>query len=320
MTHALSSLQLEAIDRRLSHMPATAKVLSSVLDAWPEHRTYLARSFQARTERLLQSTERAATAVLALIRGREPAFAADYRWTCDLLREEELHFHREGRYRFSTFAEADAAIYSDTGLMSRYVNGLLLTQVLWYNHIGAFDFFLHSVLSRRTEPFRYLEIGPGHGLMTFLAASQPSALSIEAWDVSPVSLEETRKALDLLETPRPVKLQTVDILGASPPGDTFDLIVISEVIEHLEDPGRALAFLRRCIDLDGRIFINTPLNSPSPDHIYLFSRPEEVVDLIEKAGFSIDQMELFATQAASIDRALRNRISVSVAVAASPAP
>src|SRR3712207_7808068 len=60
------------------------------------------------------------------------------------------------------------------------------------------------------------------------------------------------------------------------PYTTLFRSVISEVLEHLEQPGQALAFLRDCMTADGRIFINVPLNSPSPDHIYLLSSPEDV--------------------------------------------
>jgi hypothetical protein len=70
---------------------------------------------------------------------------------------------------------------------------------------------------------------------------------------------------------------------------------------------------------DGRIFINVPLNSPSPDHIYLLSTPEEVNALVESAGLTVERMSLFATQGKRIEPALANRISVSAGVIARPA-
>ena len=39
-----------------------------------------------------------------------------------------------------------------------------------------------------------------------------------------------------------------------------------------------------------------PLNSPSPDHIYLFSSPDDVIALVEGAGLKVEQLALFATQ------------------------
>lgn len=304
------------LEQLLSAAPHTRHVVEAVLEVWPDHASYLAKSLAARSPEMMQATEAASGAIRRLIAGQERKFASDYRWTCDRLREEELFFHREGRYRLATFAEANAEVYSDAEYMGHYVNGLLMTQVLWYNHIATFEMFLNAVLGSATRPFDYLEVGPGHGLMVYFAAGSPLCRSLEAWDVSAVSLGETRAALDTLGLTKPVALVETDILQAKRPDKKFDLIVISEVLEHLETPETALRFLRDCITDEGRMFINVPLNSPSPDHIYLFSSPEEVTALVERSGFKVEQASLFATQAKRIESALANRISVSAGVIA----
>ncbi len=299
--------------------PATARIAAHVIAAWPEHAAYLERSFAERSAAITATVERAAEATERLITGREAEVAADYRWTCDQLREEELFFHREGRYRRSTFAAALADIYSDHAYMQRYVNGLLLTQILWFNHAATLDMLVSEVLSTQSAPFDYLEVGPGHGLMVWFAAHHPQARHLEAWDVSAVSLTETRSALAIMGATQPVILTEMDILGPTPKlARPYDLIVISEVLEHLEDPARALRFLRSAIAEKGRIFINVPLNSPSPDHIYLFETPEEVRAMVEAAGFQIETLTPFVTQNRDLTKALKNRITVSVGVIARP--
>ncbi len=315
----MSESKAEALRGLIAPYPATSGIVESVLDVWPEHSAYLLKSFSPRTLAMLQATEAAAAASAKLMAGQEAVVAADYRWTCDRLRDEELFFHREGRYRLSSFAEANAEVYSDHAYMGRYVNGLLLTQVLWYNHVATFTMFLNDVLGKAETPFDYLEVGPGHGLMVYFGAQSALCQSLQAWDVSSVSLRETRAALDKLGLTKPVDLVETDILAAERPKSKFDLIVISEVLEHLEAPDRALGFLRDALKDDGRIFINVPLNSPSPDHIYLFETPEEVRALVERAGLKVDTMSLFATQGRSIDSALANRISVSAGVIGRPA-
>lgn len=299
--------------------PESLGVAEAVLTQWPEHAAYLVKSMQARSPAIMAATEVASGAARRLMAGEEARFAADYRWTCDRLRDEELFFHREGRYRLSTFGEALAEVYSDADYMDHYVKGLLLSQLLWYNHAATFEMFLNRVVGAAREPFSYLEVGPGHGLMIYFAAQSPLARSLEAWDVSDVSLRETRAALDRLPIHKPVSLVQTDILQARAPAATFDLIVISEVLEHLEAPDRALRFLRAALSDEGRMFINVPLNSPSPDHIYLLSDPDEARTLVEGAGLRVVSMELFATQAARIESAVRNRLSVSAAIVAAPA-
>ena len=299
-----------AMSATLVDLPETRTVVEAVLDVWPEHASYLAKSFAARTPAQLKATELAAAAIRRLMAGDEARFARGYRWTCDRLREEELFFHREGRYRLSTFAEANAEVYSNPDYMAPYVDGLLLTQVLWFNHVATFEMFLR-VLEEEAGAFDYLEVGPGHGLMVYFAAQAAGSAHMEAWDVSAVSLRETRSALDTLGVTKSVALTETDILSTAVPARNFDLIVISEVLEHLEDPVTALRFLANVLAPGGRIFVNVPLNSPSPDHIYLFSSPEEVRDAVAAAGLRIEREELFATQGRAIEKALANNVSVS---------
>jgi ubiquinone/menaquinone biosynthesis C-methylase UbiE len=304
------------LESLLVDRPSALAIVKVTLAAWPEHAKFLAKSFQQRTPAMLDATEAAAAAVRKLMAGDDRRFAEDYHWTCDRLREEELFFHREGRYRLSTFAEAVAEVYSDADYMRRYMSGLLVTQVLWYNHVATLEMFLRRVLGAAVEPFDYLEVGPGHGLMTYFAAAAPLSRTLELWDVSAVSLKQTRAALDRLGVTKPVSLVETDILRAPPSRPRFDLVVISEVLEHLETPGAALRLLRSAIAEEGRIFINVPINSPSPDHLYLFSAPQDVVDLIEDSGLHVERMELYATQGRAVERALANRISVSAGVIA----
>lgn len=302
----------------LNAYPETRELVQAVVHVWPEHETYVARSMMARTPGQMKTTERIAAAVRKLIADEERSFAQAYRWTCDRLREEELFFHREGRYRLNTFAAADAEVYSNPEYMAPYVKGLLLTQALWFNHVGTFDMFLERVLGPSDSPFDYLEVGPGHGLAMFFAAGHPNARSVTGWDVSATSLGETGKALATLGTTRPVDLKQVDILSADDPRSRYDLVIISEVLEHLERPDMAMRFLKSVLRPSGRVFLNVPVNSPSPDHIYLFSTPAEVVSLVENSGFRVERQELYATQGRPIEKALRSKISISVGLVARP--
>jgi 2-polyprenyl-3-methyl-5-hydroxy-6-metoxy-1,4-benzoquinol methylase len=305
---------LADLDALLRDYPSTLQLSRSVIGVWPEHRTYLARNFKVRSPEQMTATELASSSILKLIRGEEDRFARHYRWTCDRLNEEELFFHRNGRYRLTTFAEALAEVYSNNDYMTRYMDGLLLTQSLWFNHAAAFEMFLNRLLPLARRGARYLEIGPGHGLMTYFAARTPAIDTLEVWDVSSVSLDETRTALAVLGITKTVSFTEVDILAADEAPSRYDMVVISEVLEHLERPGQALSFLNSALDPGGLIYVNVPINSPSPDHIYLIEHPAAGLALIEAAGFEIVSQELYATQGRAIEKALRDRISISMAI------
>lgn len=285
-----------------------------MIAVWPEHQTYLARNFKVRSPEQMTATELASSSILKLTKGEEERFARHYRWTCDRLNEEELFFHRNGRYRLNTFAEALAEVYSNNDYMTRYMDGLLLTQSLWFNHAATLEMFLNRLLPLARSGARYLEIGPGHGLMTYFAARTPAIDALEVWDVSSVSLDETRAALAVLGITKTVRFTEVDILAADEASGRYDMVVISEVLEHLERPGQALSFLNSTLDPGGLIYVNVPINSPSPDHIYLLEHPAAGLALIEAAGFEIVSHELYATQGRAIEKALRDRISISMAI------
>jgi 2-polyprenyl-3-methyl-5-hydroxy-6-metoxy-1,4-benzoquinol methylase len=314
MTSPASPAPASVADR----WPATHRILSAVCDAWPEHRRYAEKSLAARDEAMMATTEVLAEAALILAGDRLGTFAEHYRWTCDRLREEELFFHREGRYRLSSFAEAEAEVYSDPAYMEKYMDGLLISQVLWVNHAASCHFFLTETPPLLPGRGRYLEIGPGHGLMMYLALRDFGLASAAAWDLSAVSIDQTRAALAKLgHTGCDFAVRNVTEVEAG--AEPYDLVVISEVLEHLEDPRSVMAPLRGLVRPEtGLIFVNVPINSPSPDHLYLMETPDDARALLTDTGFEIAAEGFFATQGAALDRALRNRVSVSACMLARP--
>lgn len=297
--------------------PATDQIVRAVLSVWPEHARYAEKSFAARDAAQLATTEILAEAALKLAGDRLEEIARHYRWTCDRLREEELFFHRNGRYRLSTFEEADAEVYSNSAYMEKYVDGLLLTQILWFNHAASCEFFLRSTPGLTGRGGRMLEIGPGHGLMTYLALRDFGLTEAVCWDLSPVSIEQTRAALAHLGFEN-VTFGVQDMMKVEPGAESFDLVVLSEILEHLEDPKTAMRTIRGAMKSDGLVFVNTPINSPSPDHLYLMETLDDARALLTETGFEIVSEAFFATQATRIDRALRNRVSISACLFGRP--
>jgi 2-polyprenyl-3-methyl-5-hydroxy-6-metoxy-1,4-benzoquinol methylase len=301
----------------LEHHPQTRRLVEAVVAAWPDHAHYAIKSFSGRDPQSMATTERIAEAALLLAGDQLAVFAKDYRWTCDRLRDEELFFHREGRYRLSTFAEANAEVYANADYMRRYMNGLLCSQVMWANHAASLQFFLDEAPRRLPPKARYLEVGPGHGLMMSMAMRDFNLAAAVAWDLSSVSIEQSRAALARLGVSNAI-LGVRDIMSLTDGEDTFDLVVLSEILEHLEDPHRALRHVRTLVGRDGLVFVNIPINSPSPDHIFLLETVEDARLLLTDCGFAIVSDAFFATQGVSLERALRRRYSVSACLFGRP--
>lgn len=301
---------------RIGERPSLSQLVAAVLHAFPNHAAYLRARFDDDDDPYLDRTEMVAERVMAICGENLSIYAIDYRWMCERFLEEEIHFARTGCYRLSSFEQARAEVYADPDYMARYVRGILLSQVLWAPHARAMDLFRTRFLPSLKPSARYLEIGPGHGLFLHWAASFSSIAAIEAWDISASSVAETRHALAALGTSRQVELKLCDLLSAPLPTAAFEVAVISEVLEHLEDPGRALAALRHALTSAGRLFVNVPINSPAPDHIFLLRSPDEATALVEAAGFTIESLDLLPLTGVTLERALRKGMSVSCIIVA----
>lgn len=317
-------MQIGTEQLELQCFPALSRIIAGLLAVWPDHEKFLLRSCRDRDAAMLASTDRIAGMILDLAGDDLPGLCADYRWMCERLQDEEIDFRRTGRYRHSSFAEVEQAVYAQSAFMTRYINGLLLSQIVWFNHAAVIDLYLRRFLPETPAAGRLLEIGPGHGLMLCLAAADGRMASLAGWDISPTSIELTRTALRRLNVAQPVELAINDVLqpadgdGAGVGGaeDRFDAVVLCEVLEHLETPDAALAGLRRLMAPGARLFVSVPVNSPAPDHIHLLRTPEEAVTLVERNGFGILDARFYPIGGYTLERARRLGVTISCALIA----
>jgi 2-polyprenyl-3-methyl-5-hydroxy-6-metoxy-1,4-benzoquinol methylase len=194
------------------------------------------------------------------------------------------------------------------------MNGLLISQVWWENHTRVIDYYCREFLPQNKDGYAHLEIGPGHGLLLYSAAQDSRASTVTAWDLSDASLAATRDALTRLTVPREVRLEKRNLFDAPTGEQRFDSIVLSEVCEHLEDPESALTKLRDHLAPRGRLFVNVPVNSPAPDHIYLLRTPEEAADMVRSSGYDIVEQRFFPVTGHSEERARKNQLTISCVI------
>lgn len=293
--------------------PAHGQIVDAVLAAWPQHATALDRAMPTEA-RQRELTEQVSAAILALVGTQLDRHVAGYRWMCAMVLDEELDFRRTGSYRYSSFAEVERRVYSDPSVMVGYMDGLLLSQVLWANHLDMLAFYVDAYLPAVGSSAAHLEVGPGHGLLLWLA-SRTLRGTLAGWDVSGTSLERTATALRTLGSP-PIDLALRNLFDPDDDGQRFDSVVISEVLEHLEQPDRALAALHRRMRPGALLYANAPVNSPAVDHIWLFRSPEEVVDLVASSGFAVESTRFAPATGLTEARARKMRFSISCAVVA----
>jgi ubiquinone/menaquinone biosynthesis C-methylase UbiE len=101
---------------------------------------------------------------------------------------------------------------------------------------------------------RVLEVGCGTGAQTIhLAANSPEA-DIVSVDVSPASLEQARHKVEAAGY-RNVTFQRADLFDLPFADASFDDLFVCFVLEHLAEPERALAAVRRVLRPGGSITV-----------------------------------------------------------------
>jgi 2-polyprenyl-3-methyl-5-hydroxy-6-metoxy-1,4-benzoquinol methylase len=307
------------LDQITAAWPDLQRLTRLVTGRWPEHAGYLCKSMQARSPGMMATSDRVARAVLILAGDHADQVTDDYRWLGDRIREEEMEFARTGRYRYNSFEQTNVHVYSDGAFMERYMHGLLFSHVLWYMHASSLHFFRQRLESRVKPDGRVLEVGSGHGLLLYLALADLGLAEAHGWDLSDISLAQTRAALALLGADQNTHFAIQDMHQVTPGDDPFDLVILSHILEHLDDPVLALEKMRGAVNRKGVLFVNVPLNAPMPDHIILLETPDQAADLLRRGGFNIVEMATHTTQGATLAQALKRKTAITCSIIAEPA-
>jgi len=301
----------------LEAYPSLKGLTGELLQRWPEHTTFIEKSLGNRSADVLQVSEQLSAAILVLAEdtpGGLEALITDYRFLCEeIVLPEEIFFRRNGKYRLTTFDEANAECYANSPFMDRYMNGLLLSDVMWSNHAHGFGYFVNSYLPRLPEQSHHLEIGPGHGLFLYFAQLSDRVGKLTGWDVSPTSIAKTTHALEMLKATKTPDLVLQNLYDAAD-GEQFDSIILSEVLEHLEEPEKALQSVADRLAPGGYLWINVPANSPAPDHIFLVDSVDHATSLVAATGLKIVESIGFPMTGTTLERAEKHKLAITCSV------
>ena len=98
-----------------------------------------------------------------------------------------------------------------------------------------------------------LEIGPGSGI--YLPSLARHSNQVFAVDIETVYLEQAKEATRTLDN---IEFRLDDITQSALADNSFDLILCTEVIEHIADSAAALREIRRILKPGGIAIISTP--------------------------------------------------------------
>ena len=161
----------------------------------------------------------------------------------------------------------------------------------------------------------YLEVGPGFGQYLIRAIRSCQWDDFLAMDISPTSVQNCKRFLAFagINEKENVTVEKQDFLQFSPQ-KKFDCIVCGEVLEHVEDPYHMLKKMHSLLSSSGCVFLTTVMNSPTIDHIYLFSTRQEVLELVQNAGFKVKEYICTTVKNLTVDEAEKKKMPVFIAL------
>jgi len=200
---------------------------------------------------------------------------------------EQMFFEENKRYRWTRFDELADTVYFDDAYMRKYMYGLAITAFLWPNHVALHDFFIRTF--PRGRKGSYLEIGPGHGYYFMQSARLGDFERLLGVDISAASVALTRDIVRHFEIEKKCRAEVIetDFLTFHEEGVEYSCVVMGEVLEHVEDPGRFLSAIARLSGPSTHIFVTTCMNAPAVDHISLFRAGKDVEDIITSSGLQL---------------------------------
>jgi 2-polyprenyl-3-methyl-5-hydroxy-6-metoxy-1,4-benzoquinol methylase len=207
--------------------------------------------------------------------------ANDYLRMVGDMRREQGYFMLYDKYSCKNQQEAYEKVYSQPEVMRYYMNALFITQLLWTQHFNMLQYFKKTLhISNKDDNYRVLDVGAGHGLFSWIVKSKlPDFGKIDILDLSVVSLTMTREIIGEEDTCfLNFKLSDLN------PNLRYELIILGEILEHMDDPALILRQASRLLSDRGMIFLTVPTNAPAIDHVYLFQSKGDVLRMIDFAG------------------------------------
>ena len=191
--------------------------------------------------------------------------------------------------------------YSDADLDDFYSSPYLAQQDFdrWHPVEMRINDFHFSLIEKYARPGSLLDVGCGKGHLVEAAANR--GWRVEGYDVDQATVDEVARRLD-------IKTSSGNFYSRD--FDTYDLVTLNAVLEHLKDPNRYLSKISGLIKEGGYLFILVPNirslshrfkywmeklgirkkrvgNYYDTDHHVLYFTPGTLTRLLEKHGFEV---------------------------------
>jgi len=208
-------------------------------------------------------------------------------------------FNKKLCYENVTYEDACKNFYmNEDYMMKLYLPGIFVSHFIWRHHFKQYLYYLKKFipLFDNKEDKRFYDVGTGTGFYSVQVLRHVKNATGYGIDISPFSRKFTKNNIAAWGFDESFTVMDVNIIGAKL--EPLNFIQSVEVLEHLADPQNYLNHLRNLLLPGGYGFITAALTAPNADHIYLYWKPEDVIEQLNSAGFkTIDYIEELAYEA-----------------------
>ncbi len=292
----------------------TRQLLDEVLRLNPMHKSFIGGSLRKLTNEERTGLDNYVEFLVGAEHLSVPYIASCYDLIVKDTFREQLYFMRNKRYRYSTYDEVKNSVYLNDTYMTRYMYGLAISAFLWPQHCEMKRWFSSRIPKERRG--KYLEIGPGHGYYFMESIRKCAFDSYLGVDISPTSIRLTKSIIEneLKGGAAKFELRQADFLSTDL-NNEFAMIVMGEVLEHVENPSRFIAKIKEYAAPDAFIYVTTVINAAAIDHISLFTGVEDLENCIDEGGLRIREYLITSSnEAISVEDNLKEKLPVNIAM------
>ncbi len=163
------------------------------------------------------------------------------------------------------------------------------------------EFVIQQVQVMNSQPSLFCDLGVGPGVLFSRVLREQQNWMGYGVDISAKCVAYAKKMVDFHHLSHRAFIIQADVRSTPYEANFFDVVIASEVLEHIPDPKVGLRELTRILKLDGSAMIALPICLEQPEHLYVFRGEDECKKACEDVGLHIEHFEKWESGGAFID-------------------